>query len=496
MTPAYFEAFAGAGGLSMGLDAAGFVCAGHAEIDRDARAVLRRHWPDTPLLGDVRAITGGRKMGRWMRARFGHVLLVSGGSPCQDLSVAGKRAGLAGMRSSLYFRLVRLWKVLGAPYFLWENVVGAISSNRGSDFAAVLSAIVGAPVPVPGAGWGRAGVVAGPAGVAAWRVLDLQWFGPPQRRRRVFVLGTRAGGVDPAEVLLEPDGVCRHSSPRREAGEGAAARAAAGAGDPITFTERGREGGRSLEVGQQSVVNALLTPGGGRAGVGGGTGIVAFDTTQITSAANRSNPRAGDPCHPLAAGAHAPLVVPAWPDVMNPLDTRCGESFGRGGASEKDGGAVKNVVLAFHHTQDPISGDVSPCLGLTSDGMGVLTVTGEGVTHALTHEGHDASEDGTGRGTPIVLGALTARIGKGADSDAGGIVAPGIPRRLMPIETERLMSWPDHHTAIGVRENGTRYRLADGPRYRLCGNGVGSVVPEWIGGRLLALHAQMMERAA
>src|SRR5690606_7749441 len=133
-----------------------------------------------------------------------------GGSPCQDLSIAGKRAGMtegSGTRSSLYFEQVRILQESEAPYFLWENVLGALSSNNGRDFAAVLSALVGAAVPVPSDGWQSAGVAAGPAGVAAWRVLDAQFFGVPQRRRRVFVLGARAGGVDPAEVLLDGDGV-------------------------------------------------------------------------------------------------------------------------------------------------------------------------------------------------------------------------------------------------------------------------------------------------
>jgi DNA (cytosine-5)-methyltransferase 1 len=208
----YVELFAGAGGLSRGLEMAGWECVAHAEWDAHARAVLRRHWPDTPLFGDVSTLTGQMISD----ASGGRpVTMLTGGSPCQDLSIAGKRAGMtedSGTRSSLYFEQVRLWHELNAinpcPYLLWENVLGAFSSNHGKDFAAVLSALVGTPVPVPEDGWkGGGGVVSGCAGVAAWRVLDCQYFGHngrdtvPQRRRRVFVLGVRAGGVDPAEVL-------------------------------------------------------------------------------------------------------------------------------------------------------------------------------------------------------------------------------------------------------------------------------------------------------
>jgi hypothetical protein len=189
-------------------------------------------------------------------------------------------------------------------------------------------------------------------------------------------------------------------------------------------------------------------------------------------------------------------------------------------------------VLAFHHTQDPISGSVSPSLGVTTDGMGVvsfrhnmggndggihadgttcaitretqpavLCTTGH-VTHALTAEGCDASEDETGRGTPIVVNdpndrelvhptLNTTHFGKhfGCNQHVAelGVILPAIgrPRRLTPLECERLMSWPDQWTAHGVREDGTQYALSDTARYRLCGNGVGSVVAAWIARRLV-----------
>ena len=218
----YAELFAGAGGLSMGLEMAGWQAVAHAEIEPHARAVLRKHWPDCRLDGDVSQLNG---------ADYAGVTLLSGGSPCQDLSVAGKRAGMtegSGTRSSLFFDQVRIRNESGAPYFLWENVLGALSSNNGRDFAAVLSALVGAAVAVPADGWQSAGVAAGPTGVAAWRVLDAQFFGVPQRRRRVFVLGARTGGVDPAEVLALSEGVRGDPPSRGEAREGAPADAGGG----------------------------------------------------------------------------------------------------------------------------------------------------------------------------------------------------------------------------------------------------------------------------
>lgn len=298
--------------MSMGVEAAGFRCIGHAEIEPNARAVLRKHWPDVPLYGDVTKVTG---------AEAGACDLVSFGAPCQDLSVAGKRAGLAGARSSLFYEGVRLWNETGAPYALYENVMGALSSNAGKDFATVLSTLVGATIPVPADGWRGGGVAAGRDAVAAWRVLDLQHFGPPQRRVRVFVLAARTGGVDPAEVLALSEGVCGHPSPRQQSREGTAGGVGAGA----------QGGGVSIGINNDSRAEAVID----------------------------------------------------------------------GVASLRAGQRQQPAVLAFHHTQTPISGAVSPSLGTTTDGMGVICTTGH-VTHALTHEGADASEDGTGRGTPIV----------------------------------------------------------------------------------------------
>ena len=204
------------------MEMAGWSCAGHAEIEPHARAVLRHHWPTVPLHGDVSKLHG---------SIFAGITMLTGGSPCQDLSIAGKRAGMtegSGTRSSLFYEQVRIWQESEAPYILWENVLGALSSNTGRDFAAVLSALVGATVPVPDDGWGGAGVASGPTGVAAWRVLDAQYFGVPQRRRRVFVLGARAGGFDPAEVLALSESMQGDSG----AGGGTKENSATGTGSP------------------------------------------------------------------------------------------------------------------------------------------------------------------------------------------------------------------------------------------------------------------------
>ena len=204
--------FSGAGGMDRGLDAAGMDIVGMCEIDPTARSVLARHWPDTPIHDDVTTLDPEEFRGR--------VDLVAGGSPCQDLSVAGRRGGLDGSRSGLFWHQCRIADAVAAPWVLWENVAGAFSSNDGADFAAVLWGLTGTLPDVSDGGWRTAGVVVGPKRTAVWRLLDARWFGVAQRRRRVFVVAGPRGQCRP-EVLLEPEGVRGNPAPGREAGEGA-----------------------------------------------------------------------------------------------------------------------------------------------------------------------------------------------------------------------------------------------------------------------------------
>jgi DNA (cytosine-5)-methyltransferase 1 len=185
----------------------GFVTAGHqivfgCEIDPKARSVFRNNHPGIPVYHDVREVTYERLVAD------GTVIpnLIFGGSPCQDLSVAGKRAGLGGERSGLFYEQCRIADEIGAEWVVWENVPGAFSSNRGEDFAAVLGGLTGNTPTVPNRGWKTGGVCVGPKRVAVWRVLDAQNFRVPQRRRRVFVVaGPRTLARRVVEVLFEPE---------------------------------------------------------------------------------------------------------------------------------------------------------------------------------------------------------------------------------------------------------------------------------------------------
>lgn len=160
----------------------GWECAGVAEIDPFACAVLAHRHPHVPNLGDISKVT------EMQVAALGHIDLVVFGSPCQDLSCAGKQKGLSGERSGLFFPAIdiiswcRIW--CGTRFALWENVPGAFSSSAGRDFAAVVGALAGlAGTSVPPKGWGTEGCAVGTEAMVEWSTLDAQWFGVAQRRR-------------------------------------------------------------------------------------------------------------------------------------------------------------------------------------------------------------------------------------------------------------------------------------------------------------------------
>lgn len=306
--------FAGVGGIDLALQRAGVRVVAAVEIDPVARAVLQRRFPDATVFEDVREVTGDQLRAAGFVPDRG--LLVAGW-PCQDNSVAGRRAGMAGARSGLWVHVARLLAELHPAWFLGENVPGLLSVNDGRDFAAVI------------------GDVADSGMGCAWRVLDAQYFGVPQRRRRVFIVGCAGNRAAPVQVLFEPEGGGGDPAPRPAAGSRVAAITASSAGSGCGADDNDAQGGR--------------------------------------------------------------LIVSTLDD--------------------------HNVI-----------------------------------THTLTSEGFDASEDGSGRGTPLVP-TMTA------------------VRRLTPLECERLQGLPDGWTTP----------QADSPRYRQIGNSVAVPAVEWVVGRVVVV---------
>ena len=222
----YFSSFTGVGGFDLAVPK-DWECVGFSEIDRYANMVLRYRFPDIKNYGDVNAI-------KWEEIPDFEVLF--GGTPCQDLSLAGKRKGLTGERSGLFFKFVEALKAKKPEYFVWENVKGALSSNKGWDFAEVLNQFSEAGYNL----W--------------WQVLNAKYFSVPQNRERIFVVGFR--GRSPPEVFFEPEGSAENNELQ---------------GQPTANTLRARytqnlsEGSYIIEGKQQAqdyVVQAVLTPDG------------------------------------------------------------------------------------------------------------------------------------------------------------------------------------------------------------------------------------------
>jgi len=351
--PTFGSLFSGIGGFDLGLEAAGWACAFQVEVDPFCTKVLERHWPHVPRYRDIRTVAvlgeperdalrdgdGGAAAvgGQHQRPVPGAVDLLCGGFPCQDLSVAGRRAGLAGARSGLFFEFVRLATELRPRWLLLESVPGLLSSNGGRDFAVVLAAL------------GDAGYGVG------WRVLDSRWFGVPQRRRRVFLVG-HLGGPCPYAVLFEPPGVLGDLTPGGEAGE-----------EPAHCLRGGLAGGRTSDD-PDRVTYALTAPG--RKG-----GDPSTDT-YITAASHDTSP-------PLMAGGFdasedgrgRKAFAFAWQQGDDSPHTGTGRGrswVARAGDYTGSLSTTRHDAVAFDHTQDPVS-SASAVPTLNEDGQAVAT---------------------------------------------------------------------------------------------------------------------------
>jgi DNA (cytosine-5)-methyltransferase 1 len=177
--------FAGVGGFDLALERMGAEVVASVEIDKHARSILTKQFPKSTILEDVKSVTGQQLF----NLGFNSDGIIVGGFPCQDLSVAGKRSGLAGERSGLFFEVVRILDETKAKWFILENVPGLLSSKRGRDMGIILGSLAEL-------GYG-----------VAYRILDAQYFGVPQRRRRVFIVGCLGDdGRTPAQILNISEG--------------------------------------------------------------------------------------------------------------------------------------------------------------------------------------------------------------------------------------------------------------------------------------------------
>jgi len=250
--------FDGIGGFPYAANLHGITPVWASEIETAPVSVTKRHFPGMRHLGDVTEIDG---------SKIEPVDIITFGSPCQDLSVAGKRAGLEGERSGLFMEAVRIIKEMRdatggtRPRFcVWENVPGAFSSNGGEDFRVVVAEIakiadnnisISRPSEVEGRiVWGGAGAVMGDGWSLAWRVLDAQYWGVPQRRKRIFLVADFGGGRAD-EIPFKPESLPGDFAEGGPEGEGTAANAGSGVDkNVIVLNEQGggRNDGISVDV--------------------------------------------------------------------------------------------------------------------------------------------------------------------------------------------------------------------------------------------------------
>jgi len=373
-----------------------------SEIEPFPCAVLKRHYPNVPNLGNVTQITEEQI------ADLGHIDLVVGGSPCQNLSIAGNRKGLAGEASGLFHEQIRIFdaarKHCGARWLVWENVPGAFSSNKGADFAQVVGALAGCELSVPAKGWRTEGVALGDKGLMEWAVLDAQFFGVAQRRKRVFAVVDTGDWQNRPPVLLERDSL---------------------RGDRPT---RGQATQKSAEA-----INA---------------GVFAWDdAARFIEKIMREE----DGCEYV-------------PEVAMCLNA--------GGMGRRD---AETETFVVHGSQDPIvSIELAHTLG-RNQGQ-------ENVVYSFDYQNNNPSA-----GYEDIAPTLLTFGGKGrlailADK---GRYSAGIPRRLTPLECERLQGFPDNYTAIPWRGKPAE-QCADGPRYKTLGNSMAVPVMRWVGRKIEA----------
>jgi hypothetical protein len=281
----YISLFSGIEAATVAWEALGFEPVAFAEFEDFPKAVLAHYYPNVPDLGDVTKITKEQIIA------LGHIDIVVGGSPCQDLSIAGKRAGMKNedgstTRSGLFDEQMRIFEIAkefcGARYMLWENVPGAFSSNGGNDFAYILGSMVGRSVYTPTDRWKNSGICLSEDGgrIVEWRVLDAQYFGVPQRRRRIFALLDTGAWWSRQPILFEQDCMLRHIAACGEQGEGIAEGAEGSVGescepialhptqDPISSVGKTHCMGTGTKNGSASIAIAVRTAQTGANGIG------------------------------------------------------------------------------------------------------------------------------------------------------------------------------------------------------------------------------------
>ncbi|KAF0844342.1 DNA (cytosine-5)-methyltransferase 1 [Methylovorus glucosotrophus] len=388
-----------------------------SEIEAFPRAVLAHHYPDVPLHGDFTTIQKGQ---------YAAIDLLVGGTPCQSFSVAGLRAGLDDPRGNLMLEFGALARRLGPAWLVWENVPGVLSSNKGRDFGTFLGML-------------------GELGYGfAYRVLDAQYFGVAQRRRRVFVVGYLGDWRPAAAVLFERHSLQGHPAPSRQAGQDVAGAITAGA-----FS--GGAGGRPEGAAAGHFVAGTIGARTGRS-AGAQDAACGHMIATLCVATGQAGAEIGDDMAPtLNCNHEAPYIAQVAPNKTSNGDAHSGY---------KDEHGLVTVL--------PIN------------------------DMATRHAGTDGSGNQSGKGHGMGIGGANDPMFTLTKGDKHAVMSAMQVRRLTPRECERLQGFQDDYTLIPFRNK----PAADGPRYKALGNSMAVPCMHWIGSRIQAVSELMELEAA
>jgi DNA (cytosine-5)-methyltransferase 1 len=517
--------FSGVAGFTVGLHKAGdFEPVAFCEKDKYCQVVLRSHYPDIPIFKDVRDVTAAAV------SPLGRIDIITGGFPCQDISVAGGRAGLSGERSGLWFEFHRVIMDIRPEWFIIENVDALLTSGpvvdvggkrvrrKGIDFAIILAGLTGVIPRIPDDGWRSSGFVAGLYGVA-WRVFDSRYFGVAQRRKRVFLVG-HLGDERALEVLFESGGGKGGFAPSRGKRKRASSplKAAApsrrnGGSNPVPNDFVGWWNGSdvadTLDV--SSLVKGQMMPERNRF-------PVVFDGANITSKTNRSNP---EPDEAFSIHSKMSESILAITDRADTVDEDINSPL-----RASDGGGQQNIIAfsAKDYGNGAVEG-ISPTLQESGDGQ--VAIVEWQLGHGDVREYTDvaptlfADQETGGPHVPMVLNNDVPVVVPALQADGAGTMRTGnerteteflvyptldeatqgknagnnqwvdngfaIPnhkrlRRLMPVECERLQGFPSGWCST---------KVSDTQAYRQMGNAVTTTVITAIGFRLKKVHKRI-----
>lgn len=464
-------------------------------------------------LGDITKIHGGTAP---------VVDVVIGGSPCQDLSIAGKRAGLSGERSGLYMEQIRVIRemrendrangrsgeFIRPRFMVWENVPGAFSSNHGKDFAAVLEEAVrviepeAPPVPVPPKGWPTSGCLMGDGWSVAWRVLDAQFWGVPQRRRRIALVADFGGRTAP-EILFVRKSLSRDSEPCGEKRKGFAGSVKESTGSPvwclqgngIDRADTAGCNGKGWTEDKCYTLNTIDRPAvctGFSSSLGAKAhGIGYMDEQSPTLSSQRHD--ASVLCLNDQGGSvmgvtknvsgtlraqehgHQPTVL----DMSHACDVvrDCGGIVPSLQARMGTGGNQVPLTFQMQGFGDYAAGDIaSSCKQRDFKGSTDLVC---------------AVDCRNGTENTDVNGTLQAKSNGGTSYNLQNVVREAMTvRRLTPLECERLQGFPDGWTDIGDWQDskGKKRQATDSARYKALGNSIALPPWKWVLKRLRAQY--------